>query len=363
MPNLAHITSPTLLVNQQICKRNIAYIADKAKRNQVVFRPHFKTHVSLEMGEWFREIGVDKITVSSLQMAKYFASSGWNDISLAFPVNIREMVQVNELAEKVQLNLVVESRGVVDFLGRHLKCKVAVYIKIDVGAGRTGLMYHDIPKIKQILTAIQATNMLEFKGFLAHAGQTYQAQGLEDIRRIHEQYSAHLIELKGLFPEAMISIGDTPSCSRMEDFSWADEMRPGNFIFYDVIQWTIGSCKLDDIAVAMACPIVAKHADRNELIVHGGAVHFARDVVEHPFLKKKIYGLVVEWNEEGWSHPSHRAYLSKLSQEHGTVKVSDELFKKFKIGDLIGILPIHSCMTANCMRNYMDFDGNVISRM
>lgn len=363
MQYLKHITSPTLLVNKQICKKNILDIAEKAKRNNLVFRPHFKTHVSLEMGEWFREFAVDKITVSSMQMAIYFANGGWNDISLAFPVNIREITPINQLAKRIQLNLVVENQEVVDFLEQHLEHEVAIYIKIDVGAGRTGLAYDDIQKIKQVLTAIQEANSLQFKGFLAHAGQTYEARGLKDIQMIHEQYAAHLIELKNMFPEAMVSIGDTPSCSRMEDFTWADEMRPGNFIFYDVMQWIIGSCQLDDIAVAMACPIVAKHKDRNELIVHGGAVHFAKDISVHPFLKKKMYGLLVELNENAWSHPSHKGYLSKLSQEHGTIKVSDELFEKYNIGDLIGILPIHSCMTADCMRKYMDFDGNVIFRM
>ena len=126
--DLKHITSPTLLVNKQICKENILAIAEKAKRNNLIFRPHFKTHVSLEIGEWFRELGVDKITVSSLQMAVYFANGGWNDISLAFPVNIREIVQINQLAKRIQLNLVLENQEAVDFLGQHLEHELAIYI-------------------------------------------------------------------------------------------------------------------------------------------------------------------------------------------------------------------------------------------
>jgi hypothetical protein len=36
-------------------------------------------------------------------------------------------------------------------------------------------------------------------------------------------------------------------------------------VFYDLEEVHIGSCSFDDIAVSVACPIVAKHAHRREL--------------------------------------------------------------------------------------------------
>ncbi|MGK0390139.1 MAG: D-serine deaminase-like pyridoxal phosphate-dependent protein [Maribacter sp.] len=370
---LQKITSPTLLINEDICRKNIQRMAKKAKQNGVIFRPHFKTPVSLKIGEWFREYGVDKITVSSLEMAEYFANGGWNNITVAFPVNIRKIELINRLAEKIQLNLVVENRTAFEFLNRHLKHDIDIYIKIDVGTNRTGLAFEDLALILNIITFIDTSKKMNFKGILSHAGHTYHARGVKDIAEIHEEYQAILLEIKRAIQNHLtrsrydsiiiISIGDTPSCSKMEDFTWADEMRPGNFIFYDVMQWIIGSNSLDEIAVAMACPIVAKHEKRKEIIIHGGAVHFARDSMQHPFLKQTIYGLVVELNDNSWSHPTHKSYLAKLSQEHGTLKMSDELFQKYNVGDLIGILPIHSCMTADCMGKYMDLKGKVIERM
>jgi D-serine deaminase-like pyridoxal phosphate-dependent protein len=32
-----------------------------------------------------------------------------------------------------------------------------------------------------------------------------------------------------------------------------------------------------------------------------------------------------------------------------------------KPGDLVGIIPVHSCMTADLLREYHTFDGKVIS--
>ena len=81
MSTMIQVTEPTMVLNEEVCKSNIARMAAKAKAANVVFRPHFKTHQSREIGEWFRASGVDKITVSSLNMAMKFAEWGWNDIT------------------------------------------------------------------------------------------------------------------------------------------------------------------------------------------------------------------------------------------------------------------------------------------
>ncbi|MDQ1351629.1 MAG: hypothetical protein QG657_1934, partial [Acidobacteriota bacterium] len=64
--------------------KNIIRIKEKIARSPGVrFRPHFKTHQSAQIGQWFREMGVSAITVSSVDMALYFAQHGWTDITIA----------------------------------------------------------------------------------------------------------------------------------------------------------------------------------------------------------------------------------------------------------------------------------------
>ncbi len=84
------ISQPTLLVDEKKCKENIYRMLKKAKSHKLIFRPHFKTHQSLEIGKWFKELGTNKITVSSLKMAEYF-SEQFEDITVAFPLNILEI--------------------------------------------------------------------------------------------------------------------------------------------------------------------------------------------------------------------------------------------------------------------------------
>ena len=83
------LTQPTLILDEARCKANIRHMCRKANDQGVVLRPHFKTHQSKIIGRWFGDMGIDKITVSSVGMARYFAEDGWKDITIAFPVNVR----------------------------------------------------------------------------------------------------------------------------------------------------------------------------------------------------------------------------------------------------------------------------------
>ena len=85
------IAQPTLLLDEIKCRNNISRMYEKALANNVVFRPHFKTHQSADISHWFKETGTSCITVSSVRMAIYFANHGWNNILIAFPFNILEI--------------------------------------------------------------------------------------------------------------------------------------------------------------------------------------------------------------------------------------------------------------------------------
>jgi len=356
------ITKPTLLFDEKKCKNNIKNMISRANGFDCNLRPHFKTHQSQKIGEWFIENGINKCAVSSLEMAKYFFNAGWADITVAFPLNILEHTTVNELAGKIKLNLCVESVETVMELNNFLEHTVGIFIKVDAGYHRTGIHAEDFAGIQAIIDELLKNPLISFEGFLQHAGHTYGAKGKDEIDEIHAFTSEKMIKLKDHFikkyPEIIISNGDTPTCSLSDNFEHIDEMRPGNFVFYDVMQAEIGSCQYADIAVALACPVVAKHADRNEVIVYGGAIHFSKDRIEKD--GQTIYGLIAEKKENGWGNPISGWFVKKLSQEHGTIHVPDDAFDRIEIGDLLYILPIHSCLTANLMGKYYTLEGQEI---
>ena len=363
--NLNSIVSPTLLLDKKKCLNNIRFMAEKAKKNKLIFRPHFKTHQSRIIGKWFKQVGVNKITVSSLKMAEYFANDDWKDITVAFPVNIREIETINSLAEELQLNLTVENLEAVEFLKSKLKFKVGYFIKIDTGYGRTGVSFDIFLSIDKILKSASQSENLLFLGFLSHNGHAYQAKSKSEIIDIHKDALHKLLLLKKYyiekFPDLILSTGDTPSCSIADNFDGIDEIRPGNFVFYDLMQLELGSCTFDQISTVLACPVVAKHTDRKEIVIHGGAVHFSKEYLK--IEEQNIFGKLVLLDQKGWTQSESDHYIIKLSQEHGILKVSDEMFQKIKIGDLIGIVPVHSCLTANLMKEYLSTDDEIMDHI
>lgn len=359
-----NITKPTLVLDELKCNANIAFMTNKAKAHNVTLRPHFKTHVSLEIGSWFKEAGVSKITVSSLDMAEYFAEE-WNDITVAFPVNILEIDTINRLANRITLNVLVESIATAEFLNQNLIHSVNFLIKLNIGNDRTGLMPNHTETIDTILDATNNSDKLNFIGFLGHAGQTYKCRSKAEIIEVHKTAKsilvAHKNKYKTQYPNIIASYGDTPSCSVADDFQDLNELRPGNFVFYDIMQVQIGDCSYNDIAVAMACPIVAIHKDRNEMVIYGGGIHFSKDrIEEHGTL---VFGKVAKSNGNSWDDVIPNMYLRGLSQEHGVVAVPETLINNYRIGDIIYVLPVHSCMTADLMKRYTTIKGEVINMM
>ena len=54
--------------------------------------------------------------------------------------------------------------------------------------------------------------------------------------------------------------------------------------------------------------------------------------------------------------PNFRRNMAQL-------KVSQNQFKNFKVGDLVEIIPVHSCLTANEMGYYQTTEGEIIEMM
>lgn len=348
------IVHPTLLIHRQRAEENIRRMALKARQNGVRFRPHFKTHQSLVVAEWFREAGIRHITVSSVNMAQFFAVNGWEDISIAFPVNVRAVREIDQLAARVTLHVLVESREAVRQLARHLTHPLQVWIEIDVGYGRSGIYWQEVEAVQQLAHFVREQPLLQFQGILTHAGHSYKARSREEVLEIHQESVHRMQTVRSALQEAgiekvEISVGDTPTCSLAEDFSGVDEIRPGNFVFYDLMQWQIGSCREEDIAVALAAPVVAVYPHRHQVVVHGGAVHLSREFLT--LNDQPVFGLVVFPEEKGWSRLRPDFFLQSLSQEHGLISVPAEYMPDIKIGDLLLILPVHSCLTMNLMRH------------
>lgn len=355
------ITRPTLILDEAKCRSNIRAMTSKAAHSSVQFRPHFKTHQSLTVGKWFREEGVSRITVSSVTMAMHFGLNGWHDITVAFPLNPRETDSLAMLSEKCSINVLTPEPEHLDLIESKIRFKAGCYIKLNIGLNRSGVEWDDYSTILRMVEKIEHSKALRFKGFIIHAGHTYKAGSKSEILDIYRDTQSKTSSVRQSLAgrEFIISAGDTPSFSITNDFTGFDEIRPGNFVFYDLKQAELGSCSREQVAVALACPVVEKNRRRNEIIIYGGGVHLSKDNIRKND-GTTIFGEVVLLHEDGWTFPEERSFLRSLSQEHGIISAGKDLLNNIKTGELLGIIPVHSCMTADLMRVYHTLDNGII---
>lgn len=324
------------------------------------FRPHFKTHQSAEIGKWFQEEGIDKCTVSSLSMAHYFAKAGWEDITVAIPFNINEIEEAISLAKQVKLSICVDHPDALAVLAGRAGAPFHVFIEIDSGYGRSGVHYKNTVLIASLIERLSLASHLHFKGFLSHTGNSYHSQSQAEGIEIFEHARASLLQLKEKylppFPNIILSLGDTPSSTFARRFDGIDEWRPGNFIFYDFMQYALGVCEEEDIAVRIYCPIIGIYPSRNEIVIYGGGVHLSKDSISYQ--NQQIYG----WAKKKDEKMEQGFPVASVSQEHGIIRVSEDFISKVNIGEFLEIIPIHSCMTADLNKHYLSDNGKIIQK-
>jgi len=357
------IKTPRLIIDPEKVRGNITKMLLLCQKWGMDFRPHFKTHQSAAIAQWFKDKGVEKCTVSSVSMAKYFAQHSWGDISIAIPVNILEIAEIDALAQEINLTLIVDHEDSCRALYSQLNHAVDIFIEIDTAYGRSGVHYSQIEVIRSLWKMIDKSSVLRFKGFLSHTGDSYMVQDKEKGAEVFELSRQRMLHLKELFSDSSdvtISMGDTPSSTFSNDFSSIDEWRPGNFVFYDMMQWAAGVCKLEEVALVVRCPVIGMYQERGEIVIYGGCIHLSKEsmIVDG----KKIYGWLVNKAAAGQMEESAGFPVIGLSQEHGVVAVSQSFLSRSKIGDVLDVIPVHSCMAADLYPAYFDEDGKVFEK-
>ncbi|PID27045.1 MAG: hypothetical protein CR982_06965 [Candidatus Cloacimonadota bacterium] len=341
-----------LIADVDQIKSNISKVYNKISSQNIGFRPHFKTHQSRMMGKFFKDFDIDKITVSSIPMAEYF-SDQFKDITIAFPLDINEIEKLNSIDRTVTLNLLIVDPLQIEFL-KTIKRDINIFIEIDCGYGRSGVIAKNFDMIEKLINGIEGIQNLYFKGFLTHSGNSYGAKSKFEIESIYYHDLELMKSLKERFKSSkpIISMGDTPSTSIVKDFGEVDELRPGNFIFYDFMQVELGATKYSNIGVYLKSSVVQTKKD--SFVISAGAVDLSKEFIISS--NKISYGKIFDSNDR----EKIVGNIYSLSQEHGLVEVVDKnWFKGIKIGDFVNIYPIHSCLTADCLGKYYGSDEKI----
>src|SRR5436309_5304034 len=316
------LSTPAFLVDRSIVERNCNRMRQKAVESGVVFRPHAKTHKTVEIARMQHGGAIGPITVSTLAEGEFFADGGFRDITYAVPIAPEKLPRAAELARRIErLNILIDSeaalRAVEEFNAAN-GVVFDVFLKVDCGYHRAGVDPND-PDSVRLAMALAQSSAVRFQGLLTHAGHSYNARDVEEIRMIAAEEIESLSRFRALIgmDELRRSIGSTPTTAVADTFADTDEIRPGNYVFFDAFQSTLGSCTRAEVAVSVLATVVGSYPERHQAIIDAGALALSKDTSPEHLDPNFGYGLVCDLDLRPLS-----ARLIALSQEHGKLTTS-----------------------------------------
>ncbi len=333
-------STPYLLVDAVRLRRNIRRVAELADRAGVALRPHVKTHKSPDIAR-LQLTGATGITVATIGEAELFASHGFDDVFIAYPlwVDTARSRRLQDLVGLgVRLMLGVDSVEGAANTGRHLGATPArVLVEVDSGHHRTGVPPEEAGTVAT--AAVRAG--LDVRGVFTFPGHSY-APDLRARAASEEAQAlaaaAESLREAGVDPE-VLSGGSTPSLAHA-DLAVLTELRPGVYALGDAQQWELGAMGPEEIALTCRATVVS-HAGGRAVLDAGSKVLGA----DRPTYTTG-HGRLRD-------HPEAR--IVQLSEHHAVVDPGGAPLPP--LGSVVDVVPNHVCSAVNLVDALVVDDG------
>jgi D-serine deaminase-like pyridoxal phosphate-dependent protein len=360
--DLHTIKTPSLVLDVGRVRRNAERMSERVRRLGVSLRPHVKTHKCVEVARIQTAGEAWGVTVSTLAEARAFAAGGFTDITYAVPVEPGKFAEAIELSKRCErLALITDDAAIppaLDEAARRAGVTLDLFLKVDCGYHRCGVE-PGRPEALEIPRLIARARNLRFAGILTHAGHSYHARSREELLRIARHERDLMREFAGRLRAdgvevPTVSVGSTPTVTQVDHLDGVDEARPGNYIFFDAFQATLGSCTFADCALTVLAAVVHRDRARRKVVLDSGAIALSKDRGAVELDPSCGYGRVLdlEGDETGLR-------VGSLSQEHGEVAVEDAgLLERLRVGARVRVLANHSCLSAAQHTDYHVLEGD-----
>jgi D-serine deaminase-like pyridoxal phosphate-dependent protein len=354
------LETPCLIADIETVRRNIRKMQDAADSCKCSLRPHIKTHKIAAIAKLQLDAGAVGITCAKVSEAEVFADAGIGDIFIAYPcVGQFRIDRAITLSRKIpRLILAVDSEEGAKALSSAAKeagVTLEVRLEIDTGAGRTGIPIERAPSLALMITQMPGlllTGIYTFKGLIHQNRPTEdnEAAGREEGEMMAA--TADAIRAAGVDIRE-ISAGSSPTGVSVAKTGLVTEIRPGTYVFKDVMQLAERVAEPDELAVRYAATVVSVNNDDGYAVIDGGTKTFPSDVpINTPPGNYPGYAVV---ENMPWLR------LSRMNEEHGII-TTESGPTGLRVGQVITLLPIHVCTAVN-MQNYIYLlDGGKLTK-
>ncbi len=332
---LADLDTPSLVIDCDLMKRNIAAMQARCDTLGIAFRPHIKTHKVPEIARMQIEAGAVGIACQKVTEAEVFVDAGFTDIQIPYNiVGSQKTARLAELATRCRISVSADDPVVVAGLADASNAaKSQIHVLVDIGTDirRTGTSPE---RVVDLARQIANSPYLHFAGMVVYPSHTVNRPALLNaLARLNEAG----------FRVETISGGGTPATMDMHDFPELTEMRVGTYIFNDCTQVHAGSATFEDCALTILATVVS-HPVPERVILDCGSKTLSGDQLNG------LYGMIREY-------PQARIY--KLSEEHAHVDVS-ACDPRPRIGERVHVIPAHVCVAVNLTDHLYGYRGDQV---
>jgi D-serine deaminase-like pyridoxal phosphate-dependent protein len=361
---LSDLPTPQVLIDRTRAMNNIARIQTLASDAGARLRPHAKTHKSPVVARWQLDAGAVGICCAKVGEAEVFVDAGITDIRLPYPVNPANAPRVAALMDRATISIIVDHpdvvRGWSDAMRRAGRT-LDVLIKVDVGFHRCGIDPEADPLA--FIQTVAALPGVRLRGLLSHAGHAYHAASEDELRAIARKEAGTLADLRARAAASgialdEISVGATPTLRFSAGQDGVTELRPGNYVYFDRTQVSLGAASLDDCALTVLATVVSKHPGR--IILDCGSKTLTNDQARG-ISTAAGYGAILAGDSDALDYAREiddALTIERLSEEHATVRVNGET--RLEPGHRVRVVPNHSCVVSNMVDVVRLVDGDQV---
>jgi D-serine deaminase-like pyridoxal phosphate-dependent protein len=355
---ITELPTPQVLIDAKRLEANLQRMQQTAASGGKLLRPHAKTHKSPAIARMQIDRGAVGICCAKVGEAEVFASEGIEDIRVPYPVHPSNASRLLRLMERARVSIIVDHEAVARAWAQvmHREGRVLdVLVKVDVGFHRCGID-PSAPDAAGFVRRVSELDGLKLRGLLSHAGHAYLAESEQQLRRIAADEAGTLASLardSGVAVEE-VSVGATPTAKFSADEREVTEIRPGNYVYFDRTQVGMQAARYEDCALTVLARVVSRPSN-DRVILDCGSKTLSSDGARG-FQPMPGYGVVLKAVES--SDPDTGLFIERLSEEHATVRVVGE--SALEPGNLVRVLPNHSCVVSNLVDCIRMVDGSTV---
>jgi D-serine deaminase-like pyridoxal phosphate-dependent protein len=245
------IDTPALVIDMDAMKRNLARMAEFAKKHNIRWRPHAKLHKSATLAKMQVRAGAVGVCVQKTSEAEIMVAGGVTDVYISNEVIApAKLARVAALAQKLaaqggRLAIAVDStEGVIRLAQAMTEARSAtgvatvidVFVEIDVGQGRCGV--EPGAAAVTLVLEIRKHPALRFAGLQAYHGKAQHMRSAQERREAIAKaveavvLTRKLVEAQGITVDLVTGAG-TGSLMLEAASGVYGELQAGSFMFMD----------------------------------------------------------------------------------------------------------------------------------